>query len=322
MGNVVHPEYGSSDSGYLAKLSSSVAIDTSSGETSGYCVWFPDFTGRTLTAASTVVRNGNWFVYQSNLSSTAPTNTVAQPFGVGTLPTSSNGQFIIDPAHDLVNSDICADARTVAGCVKMTYTGRNDALSGRVGYLNAVPREALLQGGSGSPPSPTDMFRYCDSNFRTPLDTIENKFRPGDGSAAFRAEGSATHSSETDNAFDTGIPGASITSVGAGVPSGMCTGIGFCFEGLPEDSTVIFDLVKTIEWRPEMNSGLVQPPPTTSPSGRNLVSQAVGLLDARVPGWQQEVKNGLKSAGAQVATMAYEGAKNLTIKGGLAYLGM
>lgn len=304
-GPLVGPQYGSSDGGYLAKFSSYHKHDVSTTGTSGYLVWFPDFTGGADTGG-----NGALYIFASTDSTTGPVNTVADPLGRGSSAASINGNFLEDPSHTFLTGSVVQDSRTVAACCKMIYTGRNDSLAGRVGYLDNIPRDALLAGAGGSPPSVEDMFRYSPNAMRTPLDIIENKFRPTDGSEYYRTAGTA---SETDKDRCFTIGSGAATSIGSGTPSGLCPGIGFVWDGLTADSALAFDFVKAVEWRPDMTSGLTAAP-THKSSGVNVVSRAVSYLDTKHPGWQRMALRIAKSAGATIANMASEGARNQIVR--------
>lgn len=300
-GPLVGPQYGSSDGGYLAKFSSYHKHDVSTTGTSGYVVWFPDFTGGADTGG-----NGALYIFATTDSTVSPINTVSDPLGRGSSAATINGNFLEDPSHTFLTGSVVQDARTVAACVKMIYTGRNDSLAGRIGYLDNIPREALLTGAGGSPPSVEDMFRYSPNSMRTPLDLVENKFRPTEGSEYYRTAATST-GSDKDRCFTIGNGAA--TSIGSGTPSGLCPGIGFVWDGLTSDSALAFDFVKAVEWRPDMTSGLTAAP-THKSTGVNVVSKAVSYLDTKHPGWQRLALRAAKSAGAAIAGMASEGAKN------------
>ena len=323
-GPLVAPEYGSSDNGYLTRFSQQVNLSTASSYTCGYCIWFPDFVGQQASSTAVGNRNGSFYFFQSTAADIQPTNTDAAPLGTGAATTAVNGLFTDDPARDWIAGSHVLDARTAAACVKFTYTGRMDALSGRVGYLNNVPRSALILGGSGdAAPNVNDMLRYSEMTSRTPADTIENKFRPGLASGFYRGEGDVANEEKgTDVCYLTGIPGTSTTKMANDVSSGSATGIGFVWVNLPEDSTLTVDTTKAIEWRPQMSVGLSAPPSSTprGHDGSNLVAKAVHYLDRTHPGWQRTAMHTLSSAASNVASMAFGVPANSVIRTGVKML--
>jgi hypothetical protein len=323
-GPLVAPEYGSSDNGYLSRFTSYVNMNITQGYFHGYCVWFPDFVGQGANATVTANSNGSWYIFQTTGTSTEPVNTTSAPLGCGASTASTNGRFWDDPARGWVEGDHVLDARTAAACIKFTYTGRMDSLSGRVGYLNNIPRSALILGGSGNQaPSVDDMLRYSEVISRTPADTIENKFRPGLASGYYRGAGDIVGEQRgTDSCFVTGIPGFAETVMANDVSSGSATGIGFVWTNLPGDSAIVLDATKAIEWRPQMSVGLCAPPSSTPPGhdGSNMVSKAVHYLDRAHPGWQRTAMQTLGSAASNIASMAFGGPANSVIRAGVKLL--
>jgi hypothetical protein len=303
-GPLVQPQYGASDGGYLAKFSQYHSVSVDATAASGYILWFPDYTGRFNSGANDVC--GALYIFAAADSVTGPVNTTAAPLGTGAFPTTTTGAFLSDPARQFVNSDTVQDSRTAAACLKFLYTGRNDALAGRIGYLENVPREALLTGGAGgSTPTVDDLFRYSNTSMRTPLDTVEQKFRPGEGSDLYR-----TADGVQDHCYSQGIIGTSATTLGAGTPSGVTGGIGFAWDGLTAGSSITFDLLKAIEWRPELSSGLVSVKSTVAPQGGNIVSKSLAYLDRSHPGWERKAFSAATSVASSVAKMAFSGPAN------------
>lgn len=294
------PQYGGSDSGYVIRLSGYESLETGSNGTNGYLLWFPDYSGRIAGTD----RGGNLFIFGANSASTAPNNTTASPLGRGTSYTAANGTFVSDPATAFVRDPIVRDARTAGACIKMLYTGRNDALSGRIAYLSNVPREVLA-----ATPTAADLFRYSNQTVRTPMDYLEQKFRAGDGSAHFRSL-----DDETDWAFSQGSIGSSVTDVGTGSPGGVGMGIGFAWTGLHSNQSIAFDFLKVIEWRPDVASGIVALPASVSDKGGNLMSRALAYLDKHAPGWERRALSFAKSAASKIANIAFSGPGNQFVK--------
>lgn len=307
---LVAPQYGASDGGYLTKFSNHRSFQTGSSNTggnsgsAGYCVWYPDYSGDTGSSGG---GNGNLYIYGGPDASTQPTNSTAVPLGNGSFG-STGGAFLQDPATAFVDTDIVQDCRTAAACIKFLYTGRSDALSGRVGYLEGVPREALLTGTVGGPPNVNNLFRYSNNTVRMPMHSLENKFRPGDGSQSYRQP--------ADLCFEMGTTSVSVATLGSGTTSGTGLGIGFVWEGLQDDSSISFDFLKAIEWRPEMSSQLVSPPASVAPGGGNMVSRAMAFLDRVHPGWERQAYSAVTSAVTSAGTqklLGYAGETALAL---------
>lgn len=300
---LVGPNYGSTESGYLSKFSSYVPMALPAGSTSGYIIWFPDYCNGTGGVGSGF---SNCIAFVSPTATDTPT---AITFGKGVGNYDTDGGSIPDPAYDFCQGDTVQDTRCAAACMKMTYTGQNSTLAGRVGYIEGISREALLTGDSGSPLNVASIARYSNTAMRTPLDSLENKFRPSEGSQFFRS----TDLGE-DACFvmtpDNVIP----TSIGPSTTSGTGLGIGYYWDGLTADSSFSFDLLKAIEWRPEMSSGLVAPPVKPSKQGGNMVSRALAFLDTNHPGWQRATYQAAMSIAAKVANTASSGPMNLLLK--------
>jgi len=319
-GSMAQPLYGASEGGYMARTTRVVEIQTDNNYTHGYVVWFPDYIGISGSASASTKRNGSLFIFQATAASTNPTNTIASPLGQGGQTQSATGQFINDPMYPIASGDLVQDCRTAAACTKFSYTGRNDALSGRVGYLNNVPREALLTGDSGLPPDVNNMILYSDCVGRCPMDTLENKFRPSSASQYYRTTGTVSTSGSdlgTDCCFLAGVPGSSITEVASGMSSGSSNGIGFIWSGVAADQSIALEFHKVVEWRPDMVSTLVAPPPTSSADGTNVVARAIAFLDHRHPGWQRKAMTAVASTAARVAQLAFSGPTNLAIRAGV-----
>lgn len=308
--NLVAPQYGASDGGYLAKFSSYHSHQVGSTGNSGFCIWYPDYTGR----ANSPGGNGSLYMFASTSGAGAPVNTTAAPLGRSGTVTDVQGAFLNDPGWDFLNSDIVQDTRTVAACMKMMYTGRNDSLSGRIAYLESVPRAALLVGDGSNPPSINDLFRYSNTSCRTPLDMVENKSRPGEGSDVYRVPHHEAHDDGVDYAFVQGDNGVSKTSIGYGTPTGVGCGIGFIWDGLANDSSLSFDFLKAVEWRPEVNSGLVVPPHTQAQGGQNIVNKALSYLDKHHHGWERQAFAAAKTGAAFIAQQAFQGPNNPVLR--------
>lgn len=272
------------------------------GATSGYIVWFPDYCNGTGAVG------GGYSNCVAFVSPTANDVPAALTFGRGSEGFDTDGGSIGDPAYDFCSGGTVQDARCAAACMRMTYTGLNSTLAGRVGYIEGISREALLTGNSGQPLNVSSIARYSNSSMRTPLDTIENKYRPSEGSQFFRSSDLPEDACYVMGMLDVN------TAIGPSTTSGTGMGIGFYWDGLTPDSSFSFDLLKAIEWRPEMSSGIVAPPVVPTKSGGNIVSRSLTYLDNNHPGWQRSAMSGVMSLGAKIANVASSGPGNLLLK--------
>lgn len=302
------PQYGASTGGYLTRFSSHESIESSTFS-SGYVVWFPDYTEGGQGHGTATSGNGNLYIFGGTTGNSVPINTDSSPFGSGSTYGSASGTLDEDPAFDFASSSVVQDTRTAAACIKLLYTGRTDECAGRVCYLNDIPRETLLTGNSGEPLSVNRLFRYSDHSMRMPLDLVENKFRPSTGSEYFRSPEIGL-----DDCFTATNTGGAETVIGSGLTTGSGLGIGFAWEGLTADSTLSLDLTKVLEWRPNMDSGLTAAPASVAPLGGNMVSRSIATLDHKFPGWQRKALQIAGSAASKVANWAWGGPENRLLK--------
>lgn len=317
------PQYGASDGGYLARFASynSINVNEAAG-THGYVIWYPDYTGR----GTLENENGNLFIFKGLSDEDKPTNGTSDPLGSGTLD-SASGTFIRDPALNFCDEGIVQDARTAAACMKMTYTGRNDSLAGRISYLENVPRGALIAGEGTSAGTVQSFHVSSAKTVRTPMDTIEVKHRPSDGSEMYRecqdvhkvsALSNSTYGQ--DYCFVQGEVGVNRTVLASGTPSSLGHGIGFAWSNMEVGTTFTLEFTKAIEWRPQLNSGLQAATPTQAPGGENIVNKAIHYLDKHMPHWQSTAIAVAKSGAAQIANYAFSGPANAALRAGMATL--
>lgn len=309
---MVHPEYGSSENGYLSRFKSSISV--TSVNQAGYVVWFPDFTGGNASSASTINTNGSLFFYNSTSSSVAPTNTTAEPLGMSATLTSTRGSFRADPAHAWVASSACQDARTVSACMQFQFTGAMSTTQGRFGMVEGITREMLLTGTSGGPPTADELFAVASHVERMPLDVKELKYRPSLQGEFFRTEAlnslTSAANDSADACYTVGIGGSNKTTLHAtGMTSGGVLGLAFVYTGLdPSTAAFTVTFTKAIEWRPEIGQGMVLNIPRSVGDGTNIAQKTVALLDKHIPNWQSMMRHGAAHLGNALAKTVLGGS--------------
>lgn len=304
------PEYGSSDSGYLMRFHSvsSHTLAEGGARSSGYVVFFPDYHGNVGSSTQTVSRNASIVGFADASGTSKPTNDTTDPAFASADLTSQRGGQIADPGYPFISGDVVQDARTVAACMQMTYTGSMQNIAGRVGTLENVTREMLITGNSGDTPTIDQMMSLASSFQRTPTKSCEVKYRPSENGKYFRTEGDLEEVPQ-DACLATGVPGSTASSVVAvgGASSGAAHGIGFVWIGLPDDgSSLVFDFYKAIEWRPECSDNIVMPAPHSF-SPNNLTEHAVAALDRHHPGWTRKAADAGEDVAGMIAKLAFGG---------------
>lgn len=254
-GPLVPGLYGSA-SGMLARLKRSEALSSHvHGSSSGYVLWDPDFSNQKNVVFPKA--KGNLVVWLSDDPSQNPVNTTAEPYGNGNhnAPEPSNtAEFLADPAANLLESDIVSDARPLAACLQLTYTGTLLNAAGEICFITNLPAASVLNGGTGNVPlNVNDLFAYAPHKERFSPETHEVKFRPGDASKFYRNEEDALFSFPVASGAATGP--TAVTEVAEGFVPKV---IGFAWRGLTPGSSLTYDVIKNIEWRAETGSGLGQ----------------------------------------------------------------
>lgn len=295
--------------GLLARVKGTLTNPGPITQSCGYILWAPDYHCKPTDAGSFLFGAGNLFVWTSDDSSSNPTNSTTFPFGSedGNLwvGTADSAGAIPDPAADLLGADLVQDARTIGACIRMTYTGAMFQSAGQFAFLEAIPLSSVLEGGfSGLPPSVDDYFRLSTKSARFGTDTIEIISRPDDLSTTFRNE----DATPLDIAGQGGAEATTLTDLGQAQQPQF---FGFAWRGLTTGSTspIIFDLLKSIEWRPAPVSGLTHAPPR-SIHPTPMIHKATAHLDKVVPGWSTQVVNGLGSVAGSLAKSAFTGVTN------------
>lgn len=271
------------------------SVNTSSG-VSGYLLWCPEYH---TTGNNGVL--GNCFGWSSTTGAIVPTNTVAAPYGTGAQWAVNGGGFAInDPAGSLAAGDMVLDARTLSACMKMTYFGAMNDSSGLVGFIDNLPLEALLSGGTaGVAMSVDDVLRASTDVRRLGVDTLECVYRPSE-------ENSGVFKSELDGAMLIGTPTVTVTTITQESLIRAPIVFGFAWTGLTGgNASLSFDLVKNVEWRPEPLSGINSVAPKST--GPSKIQETLAILDRKSPNWSHKVVSEIGGLTSQVAKMAFTG---------------
>jgi len=300
---LVHPNYGTSESGYLGRFRATHAVN---GYNNGYIVMFPEYYGSGYGESTT--DNLSAFVFAHNTATYQPANNnTGSPFGHSYTSAVYSAKAIQAPAEPWVAGTNVADARTVAACLRLRYNGKMTDASGSVVIVEDFPAEMLLAGGAGGDPMSVDeIFQYAGAPQRLPVDGVEVKFRPGSQSRYFRTKETADAVQDRDKCIRSGNP-TTAAEIGVGATTtGAIRGILIAWRGCDGSSTgadFSLDLYQAIEWRPKPVSGLILPPPKPS-NGVNEVDLAVAALDRQHPNWTTTMARAAKVITPVVKRMA------------------
>lgn len=276
--------YGTQE-GLLARVKSTLSNDAPATQTCGFVLWAPDYNNDPLEADTHTGYSYANIVYNYGDDAAAPmVNDLVNPYGFSTDPSADSAfvKGIQDPAADLLKSTIVSDARTIGSCITMTYTGALINSGGQYAQLTAIPLTTMLHGGpANAPPSINDLFKYATTTGRIGEEKIEIKGRPDDSSNIFRSNESGPLVSEF-------IGGAQVRPTFLSTESKTVEPVffGVVWRGLPTGVTnpMVFDLLKSIEWRPETASGFTQVPKHAYHAQPQAV-KATMLLDRTRPHW-------------------------------------
>jgi hypothetical protein len=300
------PATGSSESGYLLRVSNRVVLHGTAANVNGYMAWFPDY----HTSGSF---GGNLFTWESTSTTVGPINTTTNPYGTGSSLTAFART---DPAHPWSSSAVCSQSRTLAACVKVFCTSPVSTVSGSLAVLNGCSVTQLLgssaSGGGGFPLQIVDIFSNAPTVTRIPLDALEVRHAPSSMASIWRSvdnDYSAT-TDPTDFCVQIGTPVTGPASVPS-LASANQAGIVIAWSGLnsANASDLVFEFTKVIEWMPDATNGpqLTNTAPRPSTTWEGLV----GGLDTKFPGWKMGLVNSILGQGSvtsKVAAMALGGS--------------
>jgi hypothetical protein len=217
-----------------------------------------------------------------------------------------------DPAAMLLSgafgSSIVMDARTLSACLRLTYTGRMDASSGEVAFVENLSVSNLI-GDTGSDSAGLTMtvdelFQISTSTQRLGVDTLEIVHRGHEVHAATFTD--YRDSALLNDSFQGNTPSApTIASNKAESPHVF----GFAWRGLDtpgNNASLTFNLLKNIEWRPEVRTGFTSITPHTV-NTENVLAQVHKALDNNNPSWTRRIIDSAASLAGEVVKMAKTG---------------
>lgn len=251
---------------------------------SGYALWCPHYVSKTATLYECC------FVYNvasGSPASTEPTNTSTIPYGISNTATAL---AINVGASNFVSGPVCSDFRLLSSCMKMNYTGNVSACAGTVTRVSGLSVDALLHGSATDGPiSVNDIFALSGNFDRLPLETLEVRHRPDIGIAsAFKSDNNAI--------IQKGQAGMLASTLTTEAKRFHPTLYGFAWKDVPANSLSI-SFVQNIEWRPDGQSGIVNPPVRQLEDPGHL-AKILHMLDGMYPGWQ-EAASGFATAAAR-----------------------
>lgn len=285
--------------GLLGRFQSSYTLTTGGTYTCGYFIWFPGYTGYTR---NTTPHNGlNIFNFAHDVSSDAPINTVAVPFGSGLIADTTYG--IPDPALPFITAGTCESMRLLGACMKLTYTGKTSDATGQICLLQNVPLDNILP-ENGTPASVDDLFILSSVSRRLGLDSQEIVFQPKDAALErFRTA--------EDVCVQQGISGTDASTFGADAKINPPTCFGFAFRGLTPGTLdqYIVEMHKNVEWKPSTGQGMPMTPAVQT-SGKSYIQAATNALNKISPTWWDHAANAANFAGNKLVKMALGGVVN------------
>lgn len=307
--SVLAPGIYGDQEGLLARVKQTFTNPGNSQQTCGYILWTPDYHAAPTNAGSYNRGSCNIFAFSNADPAYQPLNTPAVPYGSDQEHTvwggAATAASLPDPASDLLYSDLVSDARSISSCLKMTYTGAMQSAAGQYCMIEALPLNSIIKtsqsgGPVGYSASVDDLFRLATRSGRLGTDTREAISRPDDSSHVFRS--GATAPIEVG---DSGAQASDITELGRNQQPIF---YGFAWRGVPPgaDHPLVFELVKTLEWRPAPISGLTHAPPRAINS-KSMVHSAVQHLDKHAPGWSDRLASSAIGLASSLAKSAFTG---------------
>jgi len=152
--DLVNAPYGGTAKGYLYKATRSIFLHGTAANNTGYIMWDPNYVCNYTASAS--MQNSFWFEAASGTS--FPTNTIANPYGLGVNSAAAGGTSFPSPAGSFLVAQTASTFRTVAACMRITYQGTTSGASGVFRFSNNYPANNVLGllGGNGLSVSAVD----------------------------------------------------------------------------------------------------------------------------------------------------------------------
>jgi hypothetical protein len=156
--------------------------------------------------------------------------------------------------------------------------------------ITGLSVDTLLKGSAtGGPISVNDLFALSSSLERLPLETSEVRYRPCDSVAE-------AYKSDDDSLINKGTPASTISTLTEESKRFHPTLYGFAWKDVPATSLAV-SFIQNIEWRPDGQSGIVNPP-IVQLHDPGYLPKLLHMMDAAYPGWQGAA-SGIFAAGAR-----------------------
>lgn len=277
-GQLTHPLYGGTSGGYLARFKRTFTVHQTAASNNGWFMWFPEYhCDQGISAVITNKAPQSSWLYESNVATGFPTNTITNPFGSGGV----GGSPQQDPASPFLRG-VNGTARTVAACVKIMYTGPPLTKAGIFTFDNQVKASQVLDFNAAGVPDIAQQAGTHSVSCPTPR-TMEIRWIPNllNSSRFRRATPTVVQTGNTSTYVDdtlvmSGFP-SSVASYNGSTASDA-TGIVVTWRGLPStiSNDVTIECYKVVEWMPYENTSLVQPRP--APPTQQSVNRAFDYI--------------------------------------------
>jgi hypothetical protein len=257
----------------MLRESKTLTFTVTAGKTHHF-LWLPKYHCQAVGFGESNTHPSNLFHFGYNNGDTGPTqveNTTAFPWGQA----FARSQTMEDPCYGHVNKTGIRDARTVAACIDLDYTGRNDAECGLVTGFNAKLGDFWAQAAGATYPT-VPLYRYDDvfeigKESRRPGENLHVRYQPNFVNEPFDFFPSSDSPVHVGN---TGGTPASSTVSGLRLRTDNPTVLGVAIIGGEADTTFRIRFTKIVEYREDHSIGTLRstpmslPPPTTTPLER------------------------------------------------------
>jgi hypothetical protein len=236
-------------------------------------IWFPNYA--TNGAYNADYETGNLFYFNTANSSTAPTNTIASPYGSATGGTTSG--VTSGGATQFLASATVSDFREISSCMNLVYTGTRLDEKGIVTPISNLSPDAILSGGTaGAPASVDQLIAMMQQTTRVGLDQHSVRSRPNPAMLE-------NFQQELSTPILVGQPTLRVSAIPSNVIGLGPSCMGFAWTGIAANQ-LHFTFTQNIEWRPDVAAGFKVSIPKQL-SNVSTIANIVKKLDAHVPGW-------------------------------------